>query len=47
MQISKVIDAEAWGLMLGLKMVVAMTRDKIMVECDSEVLFGALGAEWC
>lgn len=44
MGIGKVIDAEAWGLMLGLKMVVAVTRDKIMVECDSEVLFGA---EWC
>ena len=38
MGIGEVLDAEAWGMLLGLQMVVSITRGKLIVESDSEVL---------
>ena len=36
--IGEVIEAEAWGLLLGLKMAVKLKIERLEVECDSELL---------
>lgn len=38
MGIGDVLDAEAWGMLLGLQMAVSITKGKLIVESDSEVL---------
>lgn len=34
----KVIEAEAWGLLIGLKMAASVSNANLMVDCDSETL---------